>query len=100
MAKKRDLASAVHGAARGQGKIGPTAELPSPSTRGEPGLPSDAEPRGYRPPSRVGTKCIAIHVEPALSKSVRQLALDEDTTVQALGVEAIELLLASRGRAS
>jgi len=41
---------------------------------------------------------VLIHVSPELSRRLRQLALDEDTTLQALGLEAFERLLESRGR--
>ena len=36
---------------------------------------------------------MVIHVQPALWRSLRQLALDEETSVQALGVEAFTRLL-------
>lgn len=45
----------------------------------------------YRP-SRQGTKVIAAHADPAVSKQLRQLALDEDTSAQALVLEALNLL--------
>jgi hypothetical protein len=45
----------------------------------------------YRP-SRDGTKAITAHADPAVSKQLRQLALDEDTNVQALVHEALNLL--------
>ena len=54
---------------------------------------AQGQTRGYRPPSRAGTKAVVIHVEPSLSKSIRRLALEMDTTVQALGLEALEDLL-------
>ena len=49
-------------------------------------------------PSRVGKKGLLIHIEPALSKRLKHLAVDEDKTLQQLGVEALEMLLASRSR--
>lgn len=78
---RRSLADAVHGAAIGQ----------------------DATPQerqsGWRPPpSRSGKKGVLIHLPVIRAKALRQLALDEDTTVQALGVEAFEALLRDRGR--
>ena len=74
----RDLASAVHNAGKPAG--------PAPG-------PGDAR---RVPKSRQGTKGVLIHVTPTMSKALRQLALDEDTTLQALGVEAFERLLAER----
>ena len=47
-------------------------------------------------PSRVGKKGMLIYIDPALSRRLRHLAIDEDKTLQQLGVEALEMLLASR----
>lgn len=41
------------------------------------------------PPSRQGKKAIAGHFDPAVSKQLKQLALSQDTTVQALLAEAL-----------
>lgn len=49
-------------------------------------------------PSRVGKKGMLIHIDPALSRSLKHLAVDEDKTLQQLGVEALEMLIASRSR--
>ena len=49
-------------------------------------------------PSRVGKKGLLIHIDPALSKRLKHLAVDEDKTLQQLGVEAVEMLVASRSR--
>lgn len=83
--RKLDLAAAVHGAAQKQ-----TSEPTPEKLRNQP--------RSYRPASREGKKGVLIHVSHAMSKQLRQLALDEDTTVQALGHEALENLLTQRGR--
>ncbi len=47
-------------------------------------------------PSRVGKKGMLIHIDPALSRRLKHLAIDEDKTLQQLGVEALEMLIASR----
>lgn len=80
--RKIDLAEAVHGAA--------TAPRPAPRARRGKG--------NARPPSRQGTRGVLVHVSPELWRAMRQLALDEDTSVQALGLEALEGLLRRRGR--
>ena len=49
-------------------------------------------------PSRVGKKGMLIHIDPALSRSLKHLAVDEDKTLQQLGVEALEMLIESRSR--
>ena len=46
--------------------------------------------------SRVGKKGMLLYIDPALSRRLKHLALDEDKTLQQLGVEALEMLLASR----
>ncbi len=45
--------------------------------------------RVAQPPSRQGKKAIAGHFDPAVSRQLKQIALDNDTTVQALLGEAL-----------
>ncbi len=45
--------------------------------------------RTAQPPSRQGKKAIAGHFDPAVSRQLKQIALDNDTTVQALLGEAL-----------
>ena len=78
----RDLAGAVHGAARS------AAAKPVPSTTSRPG-------RG-RGRSRQGKRGILIHVEPELARRLKHLAVERDTNLQALGVEAFQRLLAGK----
>ena len=80
----RDLAGAVHGAAH----PGAAKPVPAPTSRPNPG-------RG-RSPSRQGKREILIHVEPDLARRLKHLATDRDTTLQALGVEALQRLLAGK----
>jgi hypothetical protein len=51
-----------------------------------------------RPPSRRGTKTIAGHFSPEASKLLRQIAVDEDSSVQDLLREALNDLFAKRGK--
>jgi hypothetical protein len=51
----------------------------------------------YRP-SRDGTRAITAHADPVVSKQLRQLALDEDTNVQALVLEGLNLLFEKYGK--
>ena len=65
-------------------------------------LPEDtAEPPAksstQKQPSRVGKRVLTIYLDPLAWKQLRQLALDEDTTTQALGEEAVNLLFAKHG---
>ncbi|MEJ1934635.1 ribbon-helix-helix domain-containing protein [Nostoc sp. NIES-2111] len=50
------------------------------------------------PPSRQGKKAIAGHFDPAVSKQLKQLALEQDTTVQALLAEALNDLFDKYGK--
>ena len=52
------------------------------------------------PASRKGQKLIAGHFDPAVSKQLRQIALDENTTVQELLREAINDLYMKKGKAN
>ena len=51
---------------------------------------SPASTSTTRPPSRRGKKTIAGHFEPSVSKRLKQLALDRDTTCEALLREALD----------
>lgn len=50
-----------------------------------------------RAPSRVGKRTLSIYLDPLAWKQLRQLALDTETTTQALGEEAVNLLFAKHG---
>ncbi len=52
---------------------------------------------GGRPPSRAGKRVLSIYLDPLAWKQLRQLALDSETTTQALGEEAVNLLFAKHG---
>lgn len=54
-------------------------------------LPEATElaPASSVPPSRQGKKAITGHFDPAVSKQLKQIALDRGTTVQALLAEAM-----------
>lgn len=76
------------------------ASRPEPQTEPNPAPPAVA-PAGERrssPPSRQGKKAVTGHFDPAVSRLLRAIALEEDTSVQALLGEAINDLLAKRGR--
>lgn len=50
-------------------------------------------------PSRKGTKLVAGHFDPKVARQLRIIAAEEDTTVQALLEEALDLLFVKKGRA-
>jgi hypothetical protein len=64
----------------------------------EPRRDEPPAPRGApRPPSREGKRAITFYVDPAASKQLGRLCVDEDASVQALMVEALNDLFAKRG---
>jgi hypothetical protein len=54
--------------------------------------------KSTRPPSRQGKKALGAFVSPETSKQLKQIALDENTTVQYLVVEALNDLFIKHGK--
>ena len=75
--RKSSLADAVHGAARADRRI--LSKVPGQSDTGV-------------------TKGVLLRLPVDLHRQLRQLALDEDTSLQVLGVEALEQMLEKRRR--
>lgn len=61
------------------------------ATAGETGISTK------RPPSREGKRVLSVYLDPLAWKQLRQLALDTETSTQALGEEAVNLLFAKHG---
>ncbi len=61
--------------------------------------PKPSGTRAGLAPSRVGKKGVTFYLEPAAVKQLRTVSLEEDTTLQALMIEAANMLFKSRGRA-
>ena len=59
--------------------------------------PAADTPQSY-PKHRQGKKALIAYFSPGVSKALRQMALDEDTTMQSLLGEAIDLLMRDRGK--
>jgi hypothetical protein len=55
-------------------------------------------PASTRPPSRVGKRVLSIYLDPIAWRQLRELALDLETSTQALGEEAINLLFEKHRR--
>lgn len=74
----------------------PRPEHPGNIGDSAPALPvvAGSGPTAKRPPSRAGKRVLSIYLDPLAWKQLRQLALDSDTSTQALGEEAINLLFA------
>jgi hypothetical protein len=84
MNKRANLAAALHTATRGGDPV------PAPAT-------VTAAIRASTP-SRIGKKTVAAHFDPAVSRQLKQLGLDRDTSTQALLREAINDLFAKYGK--
>jgi hypothetical protein len=55
-------------------------------------------PSSTKPPSRRGKKGVLFHVDPEIAKRLKLLAVEQDTTIEALGVEALGLLFERYGQ--
>lgn len=75
----------------------PAAEEPVAPPKKAP-VKAEAKPEKFFRPSREGRKLIAGHFPPKTAKQLKILAAEEDTTVQALLEEALELLFVKKGR--
>ena len=70
-------------------------ETPEPAAP----VPADAARLATaRPPSRAGKRVLSVYLDPLAWKQLRQLALDAETSTQALGEEAINLLFENSDR--
>lgn len=72
-----------------------------PTDEGSPAIEIAAETtetgQTKRPPSRAGKRVLTVYLDPLAWKQLRQLALDTETSTQALGEEAVNLLFAKHG---
>lgn len=68
----------------------------------DPSVAPAAQPETHRKvalaPSRQGKRALTVYVSPDTWRELRQLALDEGSSVQALVGEALDLLARSRGK--
>ena len=69
-----------------------TVEVPEPVT---PVVETETRSPHARP-SRKSTKHVGGYFDPAVSKQLRQIAVDEDSSIQALLGEALDMLFQSR----
>lgn len=70
---------------------------PPPAAEAVRARRSNSAPSSVRP-SREGRRLIAGHFDPQVAKQLRLLAAEEDTTVQALLEEALNLLFVKKGQ--
>ena len=74
----------------------PAPRRPAPPKRAV--ARDDATPGKFHRPSRDGQKLIAGHFAPKVAKQLKLLAVEEDTTVQALLEQALDLLFVKKGK--
>lgn len=70
----------------------------APAPVAPPSVPSSDKPTKFHRPSREGRKLIAGHFDPKVAKQIKLLAAEEETTVQALLEEALDLLFVKKGK--
>jgi len=85
--KKTNLSAALHEAS---GK----KPIPTLVTNDIPATPQQSE----LPPSRQGKKIISGYFDPAVARQLKQLALDNDATVQSLLTEALNDLFVKHNK--
>jgi hypothetical protein len=85
MSKKPSLAAALQSYNRAPAipEVSPRAVRPRSDETKEKPL------RALVPPSRVGKKALTCYFDPAVSKQVKQIALDRDLSIQDLLAEAL-----------
>lgn len=60
--------------------------------------PEPQAPANAKSGAREGKRLVGGHFSPAVQKALKQIALDEGTTVQSLMGEALDLLMRDRGK--
>lgn len=105
MSKRNSLQAVLEQARGGGAPVPPKAEPASPKVPRRPAAraaepaatPEEAAPTPRRP-SREGRRLVAGHFEPHVAKQLKLMSVEEDTTVQALLEEALDLLFVKKGR--
>lgn len=91
------LTDAIKAVATGHVRTRNEAAAPQPEPSLTQALKDVASRRRNPPATRAGRKGIVIYVDQDVAASVRRLATELNTTVQALGTTAFELLLEKFG---
>jgi hypothetical protein len=100
MNKPRNAMQAVLDRAA-QGDVAEASKPPAasvPVTLEEPSRGETARENSSERPSRRNTRLIGGHFRPEVARQLRMLAAEEDTTIQALLAEAIDLLLTKKAK--
>lgn len=73
------------------------AASPEPASKANPG-PETAKAEKFYRPSRDGRRFLGGHFDPKVVRQMKLIAVEEDTTTQALLEEAVDLLFIKKGR--
>jgi antitoxin-like ribbon-helix-helix protein len=65
------------------------AAIPAPP---DPAPEPEAKPAAHRPPSREGKRALTVYLRPEAWKQLRMLSVQIESSTQALGEDAINLL--------
>ena len=95
MSKKPSLTAALHAAS---GKPTPPAVVAAAIASPVPELVAKPDKAQPVPPSRAGKKIVSGHFDPAVTRQLKQLALDRESTVQNLLAEALNDLFAKHSK--
>ena len=74
------------------------SDVPVPVVPKASSTDKEERERAYDRPSRRNTRLIGGHFRPEVARQLRMLAAEEDTTIQALLAEAIDLLLTKKAK--
>lgn len=91
-APRNSLQAVLERQARGPVEAVPTTPSQAGAEARAPGSPK------FHRPSREGRRLIAGHFDPKVAKQLKLLAAEEETTVQSLLEEALDLLFVKKGR--
>ena len=94
MSKQRNALQAV---LERQARDTKAESAPVKQERAGEAAPPASEPK-YSRPSRMGRKLVAGHFDPKVAKQLKLLAAEEETTIQALLEEALDLLFVKKGK--
>ena len=70
--------------------------LQAPQAPSQPQSPAPSA-RKVAAPSRADTKHFGVYIDPVAHKQLKRLALDRDTSLQDLGIEALNMLFEKYG---
>jgi hypothetical protein len=96
MKQKRSLSEALQVVAGRQQGGAVSAAVTRGASRSVERVAEASEPRASTP-ARAGKRLVGGHFDRAVSRQLREIAAREDTTVQALLAEAMNMLFVARG---